>query len=67
MTLAIAAIIVVAAIFGMSVGLAIVEFLRVVPLIFRCTKCGEEFRQPPHHDFPRECPSCNATDWALRP
>jgi rubrerythrin len=66
MTLAIAAIIVVAAIFGMSVGLAIVEFRRVTPLAFRCTKCGTEFRQPPHREFPRECPTCGASDWPLR-
>jgi hypothetical protein len=64
--IAIAGLAIIVAIVAISVGLAILEFRRVVPLAFRCTKCGGEFRQPPHREFPRECPSCGATDWALR-
>lgn len=64
--IAVAGLAIIVVIVAISVGLAIIEFRRVVPLAFRCVKCGAEFRQPPHHEFPRECPSCDARDWALR-
>jgi len=56
---------VVASILLLSMGLSLVEWRRVTPLAFRCVRCGEEFRQPPHHDYPRECPRCHARDWSL--
>lgn len=46
------------------VVLSIVQFRRVAPNAFRCTRCGAEFRKAAHHDFPDRCPSCRATDWA---
>jgi rRNA maturation endonuclease Nob1 len=64
--IAIAGLAIIVAIVAMSIGFAVIEFRRVVPLAFRCTKCGESFTQPPHHEFPRECPSCGASDCALR-
>jgi predicted Zn-ribbon and HTH transcriptional regulator len=59
----VAAILIVAAIVLMSVGLTVVEFRKMTPLVFECLRCGHEFRQPPHLDFPTECPSCHAPDW----
>jgi hypothetical protein len=56
---------VVAGIVLLSIGLAIVEFRRFTGLAFRCARCGHEFQQPPHHDYPRECPRCHAADWAV--
>jgi hypothetical protein len=48
-----------------SSGLSIVEFRRVIPLAFRCRRCGAAFGQAPHRDFPRACPRCRARDWAV--
>ncbi|MBA3460493.1 MAG: hypothetical protein H0T46_11060 [Deltaproteobacteria bacterium] len=48
-----------------SVGLSIVEFRKITPLAFRCTKCGVQWNQPPHLSSPPECRRCGATDWAL--
>ncbi len=45
---------------AMSIGLAIVQFRKVTPLVFTCTKCGQSFQQPPHRDAPRRCPRCGA-------
>jgi len=58
-----AAILIVAAIVLVSVGLTVVEFRKMTPLVFECLRCGHEFRQAPHLDFPSECPSCHAPDW----
>jgi predicted Zn-ribbon and HTH transcriptional regulator len=58
-----AAILIVAAILLMSVGFTVVEFRKMTPLVFECLRCGHEFRQAPHLDFPSECPSCHAPDW----
>jgi hypothetical protein len=55
---------IVGAIVLVSVGLGIVEMRRRTPLAYRCRRCGAEFAQPPHRDFPRECPNCHARDWA---
>jgi Zn finger protein HypA/HybF involved in hydrogenase expression len=46
------------------IGMTAVQFRRVTPLVFRCQRCGHEFRQPPHRDFARACPRCGADDWA---
>ena len=46
------------------IGMTMVEFRKITPLVFQCRRCGKEFQQPPHRDFPRACPSCDAVDWA---
>ena len=46
---------------AMSVGLAIVQFRKVTPLVFACTKCGATFHQAPHRDTPKRCPTCKAS------
>jgi Zn finger protein HypA/HybF involved in hydrogenase expression len=48
----------------LSIGFTIVEFRKRTPLAFRCQRCGTEFRQPAHREFPRACPRCGADDWA---
>jgi len=48
-----------------SIAMTIVQFRKITPLAFRCTKCGNEFRQAPHRDYPRACPRCHARDWAV--
>ncbi|HET9990075.1 MAG TPA: hypothetical protein VFQ65_16205 [Kofleriaceae bacterium] len=58
-----AAIAIVAAIAAMSVGLAIVEFRKLVPLVFRCLHCGHEFRRAAHLPLAKACPKCGATEW----
>ena len=58
-----ATIAIVAAIGAMSVGLAIVEFRKLVPLVFRCQRCGHEFRRAAHLELAPACPRCGATDW----
>jgi hypothetical protein len=50
-------------ILGMA-ALTAIQFRRITPLVFRCQRCGHEFRQPPHRDFPHACPRCGARDWA---
>jgi len=55
---------VVAVLVLLSMGLTIVEFRKLTPLAFRCHRCGAEFRQPAHREFPRACPRCRAEDWA---
>jgi Zn finger protein HypA/HybF involved in hydrogenase expression len=55
---------VVAGVLLLSIGLAIVEYRRITPLAFRCTRCGNRFQQAPHRDFPRECPACRSHEWA---
>ncbi|MEO6771479.1 MAG: hypothetical protein ABI467_00465 [Kofleriaceae bacterium] len=56
---------IVAVIAVMSVGLAIVEFRKLVPLVFRCQRCGHEFRRPAHLELAKACPKCGAGDWDL--
>jgi hypothetical protein len=34
--------------------------------LYRCTRCGKEFRRRAHQRFPRACPACGAADWAVR-
>ena len=58
-----ATIAIVAAIGAMSVGLAIVEFRKLVPLVFRCQRCGHQFRRPAHLPLAKACPRCGALDW----
>jgi hypothetical protein len=58
-----ATIAIVAAIGVMSVGLAIVEFRKLVPLIFECQRCSRRFRRAPHLELAAACPHCGATDW----
>ena len=38
-------------------------FRKETPLAFTCRRCGAAFRQPPHLDFPAQCPRCGARDW----
>ncbi len=57
-------IVVVASIALLSVALSIVEFRRRIPLAFTCQRCGYEFRQASHRDYPPACPRCHARDWA---
>jgi Zn finger protein HypA/HybF involved in hydrogenase expression len=47
------------------VGLTRSELRRITPLAFTCQRCGAQFRQPPHRDFPRICPQCRGSDWAV--
>jgi hypothetical protein len=49
-----------------SIAMTTIQFRRITPLTFSCAKCGREFRQPPHHDFPRACPHCRVENWSLR-
>lgn len=58
-TLAFIAIVVAA-----MVGMTLVEFRKITPLLFQCRRCGHQFHQPPHRDFPRACPRCAAADWS---
>jgi ribosomal protein S27AE len=58
-----ATIAIIAAIGVMSVGLAIVEFRKLVPLVFRCERCGHQFRRAAHLELATSCPRCHATDW----
>jgi Zn finger protein HypA/HybF involved in hydrogenase expression len=58
-----ATIAIVAAIGVMSVGLAIVEFRKLAPLIFECQRCRRRFRRAPHLELAASCPHCGATDW----
>ncbi len=46
---------------AMSVGLAVVQFRKLTPLVFACTKCGRWFEQAAHRDTPRRCPHCGAS------
>ena len=46
-----------------SVAFAIVEFRKLVPLVFRCQRCGHQFRRAPHLELATTCPQCGATDW----
>jgi len=54
---------IVAAIAVISVGFTIVEFRKLVPLVFRCQRCGHQFRRAPHLELAGACPKCGATDW----
>ncbi|HEY4059406.1 MAG TPA: zinc ribbon domain-containing protein [Kofleriaceae bacterium] len=47
-----------------GVGLTAVESRKEEVLVFRCTKCGAEFEQRSHRDYPRACAKCGARDWA---
>ncbi|HEY4176942.1 MAG TPA: hypothetical protein VGM90_08935 [Kofleriaceae bacterium] len=47
-----------------GVGLTAVEGRKVRPLVFRCGKCGGEFTQAAHLDYPKRCALCGAVDWA---
>ncbi len=40
-----------------------VQYRTLTPLVFRCRRCAREFRQPPHHAFPRACPRCGSQTW----
>lgn len=46
------------------IGMTMVEFRKITPLVFQCRRCGKQFHQPPHRDFPRVCPRCGAGDWS---
>jgi predicted Zn-ribbon and HTH transcriptional regulator len=46
-----------------SVALAIVEFRKLVPLVFRCERCGHQFRRAPFLELAAACPRCGASDW----
>lgn len=48
-----------------SIAMTIVQFRRITPLAFLCQKCGHEFHQAPHRDYPRKCPRCHARDWSM--
>jgi len=50
----------VALIVAFSIGMSIIQFRKVTPLLFTCTKCGRSFQQAPHRDVPRRCPLCGA-------
>ncbi|HEU4726336.1 MAG TPA: hypothetical protein VFT22_00535 [Kofleriaceae bacterium] len=56
---------VIAGIVVLSIALSIVQYRRMTPLVFRCARCGVEFRRAPYRAFPRACPGCGARDWAL--
>jgi len=55
----------IAGILVLSIAMSIVQFRRTTPLVFRCVRCGAEFQQAPHRDFPRACRRCGARDWAV--
>ena len=55
----------IAGILALSIAMSIIQFRRVTPLVFRCVRCGAEFRRAPHRAFPRACPRCGARDWAV--
>ncbi len=38
-------------------------FRDMTPLVFRCARCGREFRRRPWKGFPARCPACKASDW----
>ena len=61
----IVAVYIVVAIVLVSIGLAIVEYRKIEPLVFECRRCGAEFVQPPHHAYPRACPACRTANWAV--
>lgn len=46
---------------AMSIGMAIVQFRKVTPLVFACPTCGAAFHQAPHRDAPRRCPKCGVS------
>lgn len=47
-----------------GVGLTAVQGRREEMLVFHCTKCGVDFAQRAHRDYPRACTNCGAADWA---
>ncbi len=57
-------IIIIAVLSGVSVILTGIEFRRITPSVFRCSRCGHQFERPAHRDYPTACPSCKAPDWA---
>jgi rubrerythrin len=53
----------VAVIVLISVGLTVVEFRKIKPLLYHCRRCGHDFKRPAHEEFPATCPKCAACDW----
>ncbi len=52
---------------GLPLLLALVfglfAFKGVRPMVYRCLRCGHNFRRASHHGFPDACPRCGAGDW----
>jgi hypothetical protein len=49
---------------AVSIFFGAMSFRRITPLAFRCTRCGGEFRRPPHRRYPTTCAHCRARDWS---
>lgn len=35
------------------------------PMVYRCQRCGRQFRRGAHRTYPEACPACGARDWQL--
>ena len=40
-------------------------FVWETPLVYRCCRCGVEFRRRPSKPFPSQCPACGSRDWSV--
>ena len=49
----------------LAVFFGLFAFRGMTPLVFRCLRCGGEFRRKPWQRFAERCPLCRASRWNL--